>query len=125
MVTAPLLALWGAKGVVGHLYDVLATWREKAATVTRPGARLRTYAAGGSARSAASRADPLLGRTCLACAERELAQALDLGGQRRRAGGDAAFAEQAVVADEIGGKAAGLLDQDQAGEAVPGRSSAG
>jgi haloacetate dehalogenase len=29
----PLLALWGAKGVVGQLYDVLATWREKAAKV--------------------------------------------------------------------------------------------
>jgi haloacetate dehalogenase len=29
-VTAPLLALWGAKGTVGTLYDVLATWREKA-----------------------------------------------------------------------------------------------
>ena len=32
-VTAPLLALWGTKGVVGQLYDVLATWREKAADV--------------------------------------------------------------------------------------------
>jgi haloacetate dehalogenase len=29
-ITVPLLALWGAKGVVGELYDVLATWREKA-----------------------------------------------------------------------------------------------
>jgi haloacetate dehalogenase len=26
----PLLALWGARGVVGTTYDVLATWREKA-----------------------------------------------------------------------------------------------
>ena len=33
-VTAPLLALWGAKGVVGQLYDVLATWREKAQDVS-------------------------------------------------------------------------------------------
>ena len=33
-VTAPLLALWGARGVVGQLYDVLATWREKAADVS-------------------------------------------------------------------------------------------
>lgn len=33
MVTAPLLALWGAKGTVGALYDVLATWREKALDV--------------------------------------------------------------------------------------------
>lgn len=32
-VTAPLLALWGARGVVGQLYDVLATWQEKAADV--------------------------------------------------------------------------------------------
>jgi len=32
-IEAPLLALWGAKGVVGDLYDVLATWREKAADV--------------------------------------------------------------------------------------------
>ncbi len=32
-VAVPLLALWGAKGVVGQLYDVLATWREKAAHV--------------------------------------------------------------------------------------------
>ncbi len=29
-VTAPLLALWGARGVVGRSYDVLATWRDKA-----------------------------------------------------------------------------------------------
>jgi len=32
-VSAPLLALWAAKGVVGSLYDVLATWREKALDV--------------------------------------------------------------------------------------------
>jgi len=31
---APLLALWGAKGVVGQLYDVAATWRERADDVT-------------------------------------------------------------------------------------------
>jgi haloacetate dehalogenase len=29
-IEVPLLALWGAKGLVGKLYDVLATWREKA-----------------------------------------------------------------------------------------------
>ena len=29
----PLLALWGAKSVVGSTYDVLATWREKARAV--------------------------------------------------------------------------------------------
>lgn len=32
-VIAPLLALWGARGTVGALYDVLATWREKAVDV--------------------------------------------------------------------------------------------
>ena len=32
-VTAPLLALWGAQGTVGALYDVLETWREKATRV--------------------------------------------------------------------------------------------
>ena len=32
-IQAPLLALWGAKGTVGALYDVLETWREKAVTV--------------------------------------------------------------------------------------------
>jgi haloacetate dehalogenase len=33
VVRAPLLVLWGAKGVVGKTYDVLQTWREKAADV--------------------------------------------------------------------------------------------
>ena len=32
-ITAPLLALWGTKGVVGQLYDVAATWRERATNV--------------------------------------------------------------------------------------------
>ncbi len=32
-IQAPVLALWGAKGVVGALYDVLQTWREKAVDV--------------------------------------------------------------------------------------------
>ena len=32
-VTAPLLAIWGGRGTVGALYDVLATWREKATHV--------------------------------------------------------------------------------------------
>ncbi|WP_029032562.1 alpha/beta fold hydrolase [Salinarimonas rosea] len=32
-VAAPLLALWGAQGTVGALYDVLATWRERAEDV--------------------------------------------------------------------------------------------
>jgi haloacetate dehalogenase len=32
-VMAPLLALWGARGVVGTLYDVLQTWRDVASDV--------------------------------------------------------------------------------------------
>jgi haloacetate dehalogenase len=32
-IEAPLLALWGERGVVGRTYDVLATWREKARDV--------------------------------------------------------------------------------------------
>ena len=32
-LTAPLLALWSAKGTVGQLYDGLETWREKALDV--------------------------------------------------------------------------------------------
>lgn len=32
-IEAPLLALWGAKGTVGKLYDVLDTWRDKALSV--------------------------------------------------------------------------------------------
>jgi haloacetate dehalogenase len=32
-VRVPLLALWGARGVVGQTYDVLETWREKATDV--------------------------------------------------------------------------------------------
>jgi hypothetical protein len=55
-------------------------------------------------------------------AKPQLRQLLDLSGQPRRTGGDPAFAEQAVVGDEVGGVAAGLLHQDQAGEAVPGRA---
>jgi haloacetate dehalogenase len=33
-VECPLLVLWGDKGVVGRTYDVLATWRERAKTVS-------------------------------------------------------------------------------------------
>ena len=29
-ITAPLLALWGDRSVVGTLYDVKAAWQEKA-----------------------------------------------------------------------------------------------
>jgi haloacetate dehalogenase len=32
-IVAPLLALWGGRGAVGALYDVLETWREKAQDV--------------------------------------------------------------------------------------------
>ncbi|RBM08341.1 alpha/beta fold hydrolase [Novacetimonas cocois] len=32
-IEAPLLALWGARGTVGALYDVVETWREKAKDV--------------------------------------------------------------------------------------------
>jgi haloacetate dehalogenase len=32
-----LLALWGANGVAGSLYDVLETWREKATHVRGEG----------------------------------------------------------------------------------------
>ena len=28
-IQAPLLALWGGKGTVGHLWNVLETWRAK------------------------------------------------------------------------------------------------
>ena len=30
-IQAPVLALWGAKGTVGQMWDVLATWRSKVA----------------------------------------------------------------------------------------------
>lgn len=33
-IGVPLLAIWGGKGTVGALYDVLETWREKAVDVT-------------------------------------------------------------------------------------------
>ncbi|HEX7855421.1 MAG TPA: alpha/beta hydrolase [Sphingobium sp.] len=36
-VVPPLLALWGAKGLVGRLFDVAASWRAKASTVTGQG----------------------------------------------------------------------------------------
>ena len=32
-ITVPVLALWGQRGTVGALYDVLQTWREKAVDV--------------------------------------------------------------------------------------------
>ena len=34
-VACPLLALWSEKGFVGHKYDVLETWRERASNVRR------------------------------------------------------------------------------------------
>ncbi len=33
-IKAPVLALWGAKGVVGNMWDVLSTWRPKAESVS-------------------------------------------------------------------------------------------
>ncbi|GAB6966851.1 alpha/beta hydrolase [Komagataeibacter kakiaceti JCM 25156] len=33
-IQAPLMALWGKRGTVGALYDVLETWREKATNVS-------------------------------------------------------------------------------------------
>jgi haloacetate dehalogenase len=33
-IRVPLLAIWGGRGTVGALYDVLETWREKATDVT-------------------------------------------------------------------------------------------
>ena len=33
-IACPLLLLWGEKGTVGQLYDVIATWREKAHDVS-------------------------------------------------------------------------------------------
>lgn len=33
-IDCPLLALWGAKGAMQQLYDVLATWRERATNVS-------------------------------------------------------------------------------------------
>ena len=33
-IEAPLMAIWGAQSVVGELYDVKATWQEKASLVT-------------------------------------------------------------------------------------------
>lgn len=32
-ISAPLLALWGGRGTVGALYDVLETWRDKAVDI--------------------------------------------------------------------------------------------
>ncbi|WP_312839718.1 alpha/beta fold hydrolase, partial [Pantoea piersonii] len=33
-IACPLLLLWGEKGTVGELYDVVATWRDKAQQAT-------------------------------------------------------------------------------------------
>lgn len=34
LVSVPLLVLWGGNGVVGTLYDVISTWKEKASNVS-------------------------------------------------------------------------------------------
>ena len=36
-IACPLLTLWGARGSMGRLYDVLAVWREKAVNVSGKG----------------------------------------------------------------------------------------
>ena len=36
-ITAPLLTLWGEKGPMGRLYDVLAVWKERGTKVTGKG----------------------------------------------------------------------------------------
>jgi haloacetate dehalogenase len=36
-VTCPLLTLWGLKGPMGRLYDVMAIWKERGTTVTGKG----------------------------------------------------------------------------------------
>ena len=33
-IACPLLLLWGARGLVGQMYDVLAVWRERASNVS-------------------------------------------------------------------------------------------
>jgi haloacetate dehalogenase len=33
-ISCPVLALWGANGLVGRKYDVLAVWRERATQVS-------------------------------------------------------------------------------------------
>jgi haloacetate dehalogenase len=33
-ISCPVLALWGANGIVGRKYDVLAVWRERATQVS-------------------------------------------------------------------------------------------
>jgi haloacetate dehalogenase len=36
-IACPLLALWGERGAMGRLYDVLSIWRERAVNVTGKG----------------------------------------------------------------------------------------
>jgi haloacetate dehalogenase len=33
-ITQPMMAIWGAKGTVGHLFDVVSMWRRGAENVT-------------------------------------------------------------------------------------------
>jgi haloacetate dehalogenase len=42
-VTCPLLVLWGERGTVGRLYDVMAVWREHAIDVTGTGLPARHH----------------------------------------------------------------------------------
>ena len=36
-IACPLLTLWGLKGPMGRLYDVMAIWKERGTTVTGKG----------------------------------------------------------------------------------------
>ena len=54
-IEVPLLALWGAKGTVGALYDVLETWREKSHQRQRSSPGLRPHAPGRTARKNCSK----------------------------------------------------------------------
>src|SRR6267378_2366681 len=42
-IVAPVHVLWGAKNSVGQLWDVLATWRAKAASTVTGRSRLRPF----------------------------------------------------------------------------------
>ena len=44
-IQCPLHALWGAKGTVGPLWDILATWSEVQRIGNGKGSRLRSFSA--------------------------------------------------------------------------------
>ena len=45
-IACPLLTLWGLKGPMGRIYDVLAIWKERGVNVSRQGSRRRPQPAG-------------------------------------------------------------------------------